>query len=360
MNNQIPTAAEEQEILIGILDVLEDAVIVIDRATHVEFVNRRARQMFPSLSKPVGRLLIEVVQQESISSLAAEGIRLVTPIRRELVLPGPRRIVLVTSVAPVSESGERFGVILRDETRRYETEQVRKDFVANASHELRTPLTIINGYLENLLDEAGLEDSAMARQMLQTMKKHGDRIASIVEDMLTISKLESSASSLLAKSFSLASCVGDVVDRLAPKLDRSRVTITRDIPGDVVLWGDRYYWDQVFFNLLDNALKYNPTGPLEIAIRYRRTAEGDHEIRVSDNGIGISRKDLPYVFNRFYRSEYQPHQSVKGTGLGLSIVKRSVEAHHGEVWLTSTPGVETEFTIRVPDLDPERGKTSVE
>ena len=336
----------DHRLLADVLNGLEDGVIVVTRDFHIDFVNRKALEMFPFQTTPVGRLLIELVQQESINTVVAKCIDTGKAVKERLHLPGPARRVLLVSVAPVDQ--DRVQAILRDETRQFEIEQVRRDFVANASHELRTPLTIINGYLENLLQEDGLEDRESTVRFLKTMKKHGDRIASLIEDMLTISKLESSSASIKQERFPLRRCVEETLDRLAPKIDSRRIRIDVDIADDVHLVGDKFYWDQIFFNLMDNALKYNPSGELAISITHQRNENGDEEIRVGDNGIGISRKDLPYVFARFYRSENRPLGSIKGTGLGLSIVRRAVEAHGGEITLVSRPGLETVFGIRVP------------
>ncbi|HUF63094.1 MAG TPA: ATP-binding protein [Verrucomicrobiales bacterium] len=339
--------ARQEAFLKNILDGLEDAVIVFDREQHVDFINLRGLELFPFHREPRGRLLIEIVRHESLVGLAEECIRSGIPAKRNIEIPGPQKRVFLASAAALDRPQTRFRLIVRDETVSYETEQVRRDFVANASHELRTPLTIINGYLENLLESDVLDYPVTARHFLETMRKHGGRIASIIEDMLTISRLESAAASLRRKPFSLRACVEEVIDRLGPKIPPDRIRLHIEIPPETRIVGDRFYWDQIFFNLLENALKYNPEGPLEITVSFSPGDKAD-VIRIKDDGIGISRKDAPFVFARFYRSENQPRSGVKGTGLGLSIVRRAVEAHGGEITLESVPGIHTTFTIRLP------------
>ncbi|MEZ5305403.1 MAG: HAMP domain-containing sensor histidine kinase [Verrucomicrobiales bacterium] len=220
-------------------------------------------------------------------------------------------------------------------------------------HELRTPLTIINGYTENLLDGA-IEDPEMAKRFLSVMKKHGDRIARIIEDMLTISRLESGGvESLKLEEFSMAECAADVIERLHLVAEERGAKIKRDFPKDSMITGDRFYWDQIMFNLIENALKQNRQPGLTVSVSMRW--DGAYfELSVGDDGIGIPGADLPYIFKRFYRVEkHHSTQEIKGTGLGLSIVKRAIEAHGGTINVSSSPGKETRFTIRAP-REPKR------
>ena len=241
-------------------------------------------------------------------------------------------------------------VVIRDVTNEYQTEQIRKDFVANASHELRTPLAIINGYLENLIDDDLVDDKDLTRRFLKVMRKHTERISRIVEDMLVISRLESGeAAALKVKPFRIRSCVSDVLERLESVIQGQQAIIKIDMPEvDLSLAGDRFYWTQVLFNLVENALKQNPRRGLTVTIGCSRD-ETKTRIWVSDDGVGIPSADLPHIFRRFFRVEkHHSQQEIKGTGLGLSIVKRAIEAHGGSIGVTSVPGSETKFLIHVP------------
>jgi signal transduction histidine kinase len=235
-------------------------------------------------------------------------------------------------------------------TTEHQTEQIRKDFVANASHELRTPMAIINGYLENLLDDDMVEDPKLARRFLSVMRKHAERITRIVEDMLVISRLESGeAAALKTEPFRFRSCVNDVLERLESVIRGQQAEILILMPDEkLVVQGDRFYWTQVLFNLVENALKQNPHPGLRVEIGCE--AGADHfRIWVADNGIGIPSADLPHIFRRFYRVEkHHSQQEIKGTGLGLSIVKRAVEAHGGTITVSSVPGRETKFLMTLP------------
>jgi two-component system phosphate regulon sensor histidine kinase PhoR len=214
-------------------------------------------------------------------------------------------------------------------------------------------MSIINGYLENLLDDNVLEDPVTARKFLETMRKHGQRISSLVEDMLLISKMESGdALALNRETFSLLDCVQDVFDRLESMILKQSAQVKVEVtPSDLKLIGDRFYWVQVIFNLVENALKQNPDSEVQVVVQAKRK-KGKIIISVCDNGVGIPSADLPYVFKRFYRVQKHHNQSeIKGTGLGLSIVSRAVQAHGGEIEVTSIPGQETCFTMTLPDSD---------
>lgn len=250
---------------------------------------------------------------------------------------------------PLHNSDNGVGLVFHDMTTECRAIAMRRDFVANASHELRTPLTIIRGYLENLLEEPELADDREEREhILRLMTKHTQRIVRIVEDMLTISRLENpEASSLQCKPFDLREAAADVASRLESLCARTGAAITLDIPSPFLLTGDLFYWTQILFNLMENAVKQNPDRPIGVIVRARYEGDWAH-VSVADDGIGIPAEHLPFIFNRFYRVTGQNKLAVKGTGLGLSIVRRAVEAHGGEVQVASEPGKRTAFTIRVP------------
>ena len=359
--------ADRNSVLESVLEGLGDSCLLIDERHEIVFANHETSELFLTDQRLRGLPLGELIRDERI----LQFIRRIQETgakwgEEEFRVPMMRsgaaeERCLVVAAAPVKLFGEaaarHLRVVIRDETDRHETEQIRKDFVANASHELRTPLSIINGYLENLL-EGDIDDPVMSRKALVTMQKHGERIARIVEDMLTLSKFESvgekGLAALRATGFSCRECVEDVVERLAPLVEEKKAQFVLKFPpaGVDVIRGDRFYWDQIFFNLIENALKENKPGNLRITVSMEREGEGC-VIRVADNGIGIPRADLPFIFKRFYRVAKHHSQKIKGTGLGLSIVRRAVEAHGGTIGVDSTLGLETVFTIRLPDYRPE-------
>ena len=198
-----------------------------------------------------------------------------------------------------------------------------------------------------------LGDPEMSRRFLTIMRKHADRISRIVEDMLVISRLESGeANALKVEPFRFRSCINDILERLESVIRNQNAEVTVQMPDPALtLQGDRFYWTQVLFNLVENALKQNPYSGLKVEIGCEQAGD-EVRIWVSDNGVGIPSADLPHIFRRFFRVEkHHSQQEIKGTGLGLSIVKRAIEAHGGSIGVTSVPGSETKFLIHVP-LEP--------
>ncbi len=338
----------------ALLQEIRQGVVIVDEMMRIKFCNRSMERLMHKATIRRGRTLLEELADHQISELAQSALReerrYVRDIEHQAVQDGGvlgTRHYLVEA-APLPAKAERgVWLMVYDITEQTMTEQIRRDFVANASHELRTPLTLINGYIESL-QSGVIRDEASRARCLTVMEKHGKRILRIIEDLLTISRLENGASALSLEPFNVRACVQDALDHLAPMLEGRDTRVEMDFPEeDAVLVGDRFYWDQVFTNLLENAIKENPNPGLLIRVSGKWSPEGCVLV-VSDNGIGIPAHDLPFVFKRFYRGHKHHSPEIKGTGLGLSIVRRTVEAHGGTIELVSTPGVETRFTIRLP------------
>ena len=221
--------------------------------------------------------------------------------------------------------------------------------VANVSHELRTPLSIINGYLETLLDGA-LEDGPTARRFLEIMARHGKRLNLLIEDLLSLSQLESRpGGGLVFEPVDLRSCLEHTVERLDPLIAEKGAVVTLDLPKHMPeIEADAPRLEQVFVNLLENALKYGAAASPTIRVAVRAHA-AEARISVTDNGPGIPLADQPHIFERFYRVHKDRARTVGGTGLGLSIVKHVVEAHGGEVTVQSLPGRGASFHLRLPN-----------
>ncbi|CAN5788642.1 ATP-binding protein [soil metagenome] len=348
------------EMLHRLVEGINDGLFIVSPDLKVMFVNRGALQFFPPITEPVGRSLIECVQDHRIVELVGHSVKSKQRVTEDIQITSAHDDGTVDeqvfSVEVVPLQGDELNatenallVILRDDTEKHTLEKIRRDFVANASHELRTPMSIINGYLENLL-EGDIDDEASIKRAFTIMKKHGDRLARIVEDLLVISRMESGqADALREEEFDFKACAQDVVQRLSPVIGLNEAHVSVVIHGgeSPVVRGDRFYWDQILFNLVSNALKENQAKGLQVIISLKQEPDIS-EIRVSDNGVGIPHADLPYIFKRFYRVTRQRAHDVKGTGLGLSIVKRAVEAHRGKIAVQSVSGIETVFVIRVP------------
>ncbi len=354
---QAEQQSEQRRVFESLLDEISQGLVLVDDNLRIRYANAPLKKLLHRKEIHAGRPLIAEVRDHQISDLVQESItekRHTT--RRIQMLPsdvgagsnlGGRYFII--EAAPLgADVGGGAWLMLQDVTESAMTEQIRRDFVANASHELRTPLTLINGYIEMLQDDASKAPAAMKRS-LDVMEKHGKRIARIIEDMLAISRLEDASSSLNKEPFNVKACAKDTADHLAPMLEGRDARIELSFPKDGGrLTGDRFYWDQVFTNLIENSIKENTKPGLVIRVS-GEWLESECILKVSDNGIGIPAHDLPFVFKRFYRgNKHHSSTQIKGTGLGLSIVKRAVEAHGGKIELTSSPGIETTFTMRLP------------
>jgi two-component system, OmpR family, phosphate regulon sensor histidine kinase PhoR len=331
-----------------VLDALEEGVMVVGADGLVRLANARCATLLAAAGPLPGCPLVEVARRPELAGLVQRCLE--RGPQPPMILNGGPVVWRIEAVPVAGDGGEPLAcLVLRDETDRARTEQIRREFVANASHELRTPLTIVQGYLENLLDGA-LEHPELARKFLKTARKHTERLTRLVEDMLSVSRLESGEAGLLKnKPFSLVKCFDRVADHLHALMDQrgAKLEISID-PAVQRLRGDRFYWEQVFFNLVENSLKNNQKQGLLVRLEARATADGGAEMSVCDDGIGIPAEALPFIFNRFYRVQHAGAADVPGTGLGLSIVKRAVEAHDGTVEVMSEPGSRTCFRIRLP------------
>ena len=342
-----------------LLDALPQAFFSITKEGVVNRINSQAGRIFDGrdiLNKNIDQVFLD----SAMRSLLSKKLSKLKPARKILRFP-PNSVFSSNThdkdshweieICPLSllSKNSEIQLMMRDITASVHSDQVRQDFVANASHELRTPLSVISGYLEHLTEEGGLDHREPAQKMLGTMDRHVVRINRIVDDMLLISKLESDDFvPLNLAPFCIATCVRDVIERLELVIKKQKSIIEMEV-AEFQLIGDQFYWTQILFNLVENALKQNPTIPLQIHINTEVTQNNHFKIHITDNGIGIPATDLPFIFKRFYRVEKHHSQTqVKGTGLGLSIVKRAVEAHGGKITATSTPGIETIFTITVP------------
>ncbi len=345
-----------------LLDALGDAFLIVDSDAKIRFANAMARDLF-SGRELVGRQVREAFLDPRLAEALVQCLETGEPVQQRVVLPQQTSplgdletrginawIIDAAQLTDSSGNAPNTRVVIRDVTSEYQLDQIRKDFVANASHELRTPLAIISGYLENLLDKGALDDPEMATRFLSVMKKHAERISRIVEDMLVISKLESGeASAINIEPFKIHSCIKDVLERLESVIQNQQALVNVNLQHDkLIMHGDRFYWTQVLFNLIENALKQNPYKDLKIEVGAEET-DKCVRIWVSDNGVGIPSADLSHIFRRFYRVEkHHSQMEIKGTGLGLSIVKRAIEAHHGTISVSSTPGRETKFLMTIP------------
>ena len=237
-------------------------------------------------------------------------------------------------------------LVFHDITHLRKLETIRQDFVANVSHELKTPLAAIQATVETLLDGA-MHDAEHNTRFLERIRESGDRLHRLVQDLLSLARIESSQAPLEMEPIVLQSaveaCIGRHVDRAKAK---NLQLSTEPAQEAVSVFGDEEALAEILDNLVDNALKYTPEGG---TITLRWFAEGRHAVlQVVDTGVGVPEKDLPRIFERFYRVDKARSRELGGTGLGLSIVKHLVHALGGTIAADSQVGRGSSFTVRIP------------
>ena len=233
-----------------------------------------------------------------------------------------------------------------------ETEQFRKQYLGNVAHELKTPIFNIQGYISTLLD-GGLEDELINRKYLERAEKSIDRLINIVNDLDTISKLESDMTRLKMEPFDVVALTKEIADQLEMKAGERHIKLlvkgAEDLPSPFWVLADKHYVGQVMVNLLTNSICYGREGG-QTRVRFRDMLD-KILVEVEDNGSGIGKEDLPRVFERFYRTDKGRSREQGGTGLGLAIVKHIVEAHGERITVRSEPGVGSTFSFTLKKVN---------
>jgi two-component system phosphate regulon sensor histidine kinase PhoR len=341
LNKQI---AKRESGMQTIFSAMHDALLVVDSNRYVILANETFRKLFavPEISE--GTPLLEIVRDATLDRVIDDAFDRGGPVRSELALDGSQ--IELDAVATRNDAGEITGalVLFHDITELKKMDQVRRDFVANVSHELRTPLSILCGYIETLLDSPEMSREELSR-VLGVMERHSKRLDSLAEDLLTLAQLESANPNLQLGNVDLSSFFGEVIRDWKKKLANKQLNVVVDVPPDLpTIRADRVRLQEALYNLLDNAVKYSREhGEIRLVARHR-----DEEIvlSVSDDGIGISKEDLPRVFERFYRADKaRTAKTIRGTGLGLAIVKHIAQLHGGHVEAESE--IEKGTTIRM-------------
>lgn len=335
--------------LAAILDAMEEAVLSVDADLVIHLANPSAASLLAAAGPRSSIEGLTVLQASGNTALDAMAKRCVSGNGREeaeVALYGDETRRLLVHASPLSLEGGRPGalLVLSDITRLKQLERVRQDFVANVSHELRTPITLIKGFAETL-DE--VEDPAEAKRFLAIIKRHADRMASIVEDLLTLARLESPERGILETSVVDAA---RVLDRATESLGNSPsdrgVSLVASVEAGLSAQANEGLLEQALVNLLDNAVKYSPRGS---TVHAEAAADGDFaRFSIRDKGPGIPARDLPRLFERFYRVDRARSRELGGTGLGLAIVRHIALAHHGDVSVESREGSGSTFFLRVP------------
>jgi two-component system phosphate regulon sensor histidine kinase PhoR len=344
LNKQI---AKRESGMQTIFSAMQDALLVVDSNRRVILTNQMFRKLFALPEISIGTPLLEVVRDATLDGAIADAFRGSESIRSELTLDDSQ--IELYAVATRNDAGELTGalVLFHDITELKKMDQVRRDFVANVSHELRTPLSILRGYIETLLDNPKTSREELSR-ILGVMERHSKRLDLLTQDLLTLAQLESANPNLQLGNVDLSSFFGEVIRDWEKKLAKKQLNVIVDVsPGLPPIRADRARLQEALYNVLDNAVKYSREhGEIRLVARQR-----DEEIilSVSDDGIGISKEDLPRIFERFYRADKaRTAENIRGTGLGLAIVKHVAQLHSGVVEAESELGKGTTIRVSLP------------
>jgi two-component system phosphate regulon sensor histidine kinase PhoR len=340
----------------AILSGMAEGLAVVDARRVIRLVNDSFRHLFSLKGDPVGQTMLAAIREPAVEQMIEAALRGPGPQHREIpvIQAGKaKRFLSVNAVGTRDASGAAAGavVVFHDITGLRQLDEIRREFVANVSHELRTPLAIFQGYVETLLEDPSL-GRAEIDSILLILQRHSKRLNALVEDLLTLARLDSARIRLSLSPVS----VGEIADAIGADWSGQfasrglRLEIAAE-PGIPPLLADRMRLEQVLHNLIDNAAKHSPSGGA-VAVAIAREADAVR-IEISDNGTGIPAADLPFIFDRFYRVEKDRSRDTGGTGLGLSIVKRIVEMHGGRVEAASKPGLGTTIRILLPLAGPE-------
>lgn len=354
VRSRVGDSAHEKERLEAVLAAMVEGVLVLDEHGRVALANPRLRELFGLWGAVEGRPCFELIRiPQAVDALqrALEGSALVAV---ELEGVGVEDRVLQLHAVGFPAEGPRAGTVavVHDLSAMRHLDKVRRDFVANASHELKTPLTAIRGFAETLLSSRVSEEEL--ERYLLVISRNAERMNNLVEDLLTLSRIESGTSKLEPNALYPYDLARILIDEHSQRLDAASIEASVIGEPNLIALADKRSVEQVLANLLDNALKYtNPGG--SIAIRLEAAANGSSKsmlrVSVEDSGQGISESDRARIFERFYRVDAARSRALGGTGLGLSIVKHLVQAMGGEVHVESEPGRGSRFSFTLPRLE---------
>jgi two-component system sensor histidine kinase VicK len=347
---------EEKEKLASILANMSDGVIAADERGVVIIMNRRAQQMLGE-SACEGCRLTDLLGMDDSRLSSLLGGSEPSAVTYHMKSEGDEDELLRVTFTPVHHRDKGISgtiAVLQDVTEQERLEQSRREFVANVSHELRTPLTTIKSYAEALEDGA-MEERELGQRFVGVIRNETERMIRLVTDLLHLSRLDSNQAPLRRQKTSVPDMLDEVADRFSFQLRKRQIRASvRVEKGIDTVWLDRDQIDQVLDNLVSNAIKYTLDGG-RIEITARKPDPSLIAISVKDTGIGIPKKDLSRIFERFYRVDKARSRNMGGTGLGLSIAREIVKAHGGTISLESELNVGTTVTVTLPALQ-ERGE----
>jgi two-component system phosphate regulon sensor histidine kinase PhoR len=344
LRDMMATIADEQSKLMTVLSSLADGVVMTDSEASVMLANPAAERLFNFKEAEVkGKPLIEVIHDYEIDEVLKKCLKTSHEQTAQLDSSTGRflRVIVVPLIA------RKLGgalLLFQDLTEMRSLQTMRREFVANVSHELRTPLAAIKAIVETLQDGA-INDREAAPDFLDKIDVETDKMTQMVAELIELSRIETGSIKLKLEPVNLNLLVGEAFNRLSTQAERQKVAVSTELSPDLpIVIADRERIQQVIINIVHNAIKFTPSGG-KVVISTKERGESVVS-EVSDTGIGISKEDLPHIFERFFKADRS--RSSSGTGLGLAIAKHIVQAHGGNIWVQSEEGKGSTFGFSLP------------
>ncbi len=351
LQERIATITDQRNEMEAVLSAMIEGVMALDRQGRIASINKAAANLLNIDAQHVkSRMVEEVIRSVDLQEFIERTLNSRVPTEMDITLPAEgNRLFQLHGVPLPTEAGSKIGavIVLNDMTRMRRLENVRREFVANVSHELKTPITSIQGFVEALL-EGAMNDHKQAERFLKIIAKHSDRLNSIIEDLLILSRLEEDKQRK-ETSFEvteLKPVLASAMELSSVKAEEKQMRIELVCEDDTRAKTNAALLEQAMVNLIDNAVKYSPPGSTVKIIAEQKGMQTT--ISVQDNGCGIAQEHLPRIFERFYVIDKSRSRKLGGTGLGLAIVKHIAQVHGGSVTVESSPGVGSTFVIHLP------------
>ncbi len=352
---QLKTIRDNEDLLQSVLDNMTGGIVMISAEGEFALLNKASERMLDvKNSEMAGHSYKELKHHYELARLIEEGVERNEPIHEERSIYTPAERIVRLDGVPMVQDGTYRGMLflLQEVTEIRRLEKMRSEFVANVSHELKTPVAAVKGFAETLLG-GGVTDEKTARSFLQIIYDENERLNRLIGDILELSKIESKRVQLECSPVHLIEFFDSVLGTLSKVAEKKKISLSTNVPNELFIEGDEDKLRQIFMNLLSNAINYtHDGGSVKVTAVNKQKADGTETVvfTVSDTGMGIPRKDLPRIFERFYRVDKARSRSSGGTGLGLSIVKHLVELHRGTITVESDLGIGSSFILELPLL----------
>jgi two-component system phosphate regulon sensor histidine kinase PhoR len=349
---RVRIAGEEKAKLEAAFASMTEGVLVINNHNRIEFLNRSLKEILGNegiadiMDKTPLEAFRNIELQNAFDLFRDSG----GPVLREISLGQEAPIILdvtISAVHGLPQGEQKTMMVFHDVTRLKKLEKIREDFVANVTHEIKTPLTAIIGFIETL-EQGAIREEVTAKKFLHIISENAHRLGRLVDDLLILSSIELGEMTLRLENVSVAKVIDSVLPMFETKAGEKSLTIDKHISDELPLIGaDRDKMAQILVNILDNAVKFTPSGG-KISISAVQDDSGSVVVRVTDTGMGIQKSEISRLGERFYRADKTRSRELGGTGLGLSIVKHLMKAHRGSIDIGSQVGKGTTVSLTFP------------